>query len=164
MLHYAEAWRVERVAFALHDREHTARREQAWDAAAAQVVRWFAEHPGGTAVVRDDRRPVRLLDLHLPRRDGPEPWSGTWTSGSSPGITAMQDLAARTGTPLVEGREALALFPMTAGADRFRETLERGDALVAYKFGRMLPETLAVLRGDRPPRRRGVRRPARAAR
>ena len=35
----------------------------------------------------------------------------------------MQDLAARSGTPLVEGREALALFPMTAGADRFREAL-----------------------------------------
>jgi precorrin-2/cobalt-factor-2 C20-methyltransferase len=35
---------------------------------------------------------------------------------------------------------------MTAGADRFREALERGDAVAAYKFGRMLPETLAVLR------------------
>src|SRR6201999_2936664 len=46
VLHYAEAWRVERVVFALHDREHTTRREQAWDAAAAQVTRWFAEHPG----------------------------------------------------------------------------------------------------------------------
>ena len=58
----------------------------------------------------------------------------------------MQDLAARSGTPLVEGREVLSLFPMTAGADRFREALDRGDAVVAYKFGRMLPETLAVLR------------------
>ena len=57
VLFYAEAWRVERVVFALtrlapggereHDRDA---REQAWDAAAAQVARWFAEHPGGTAV------------------------------------------------------------------------------------------------------------------
>lgn len=146
VLHYAEAWRVERVVFALHDREHTARREQTWDAAAAQVARWFAEHPGGTAVFATIGDPcvystftylaatVRgQVDDHLDVR-------------LVPGITAMQHLAARTGTPLVEGREALALFPMTAGADRFRETLERGDALVAYKFGRMLPETLAVLR------------------
>jgi precorrin-2/cobalt-factor-2 C20-methyltransferase len=58
----------------------------------------------------------------------------------------MQDLAARSGTPLVEGREPLALFPMTAGPERFREALERGDAVAAYKFGRMLPETLAALR------------------
>jgi precorrin-2/cobalt-factor-2 C20-methyltransferase len=63
-----------------------------------------------------------------------------------PGITAMQELAARTGTPLVEGRERLALFPMTAGTDRFAEALERGDAVVAYKFGRRLPEALAALR------------------
>ena len=46
----------------------------------------------------------------------------------------------------MEGREALALFPMTAGADRFREALDRGDAVVAYKFGRMLPQALDVLR------------------
>lgn len=62
-----------------------------------------------------------------------------------PGVTAMQDLAARSGTPLVEGRESLALLPMTAGADRFREALETFDSVVAYKFGRMLPQTLAVL-------------------
>ncbi|MBA3906552.1 MAG: precorrin-2 C(20)-methyltransferase [Pseudonocardiales bacterium] len=145
VLHYAEAWRVERVVFALHDREHTAHRERAWDAAAAQVARWFAEHPDSTAVyatIGDPcvystftylaatvRAQVDDLDVRL-----------------VPGITAMQHLAARTGTSLVEGREALSLFPMTAGAGRFRETLERGDALVAYKFGRMLPETLAVLR------------------
>jgi precorrin-2/cobalt-factor-2 C20-methyltransferase len=145
VLYYAEAWRVERVVFALHDREHSARRERTWDAAAAQVARWFAGHPGGMAVfatIGDPcvystftylaatiRAQVEGLDVRL-----------------VPGITAMQYLAARTGTPLVEGREALALFPMTAGVDRFRETLDRGDALVAYKFGRMLPETLAVLR------------------
>src|SRR5439155_1631678 len=32
-----------------------------------------------------------------------------------PGITAMQDLAARSGTVLVEGTETLALLPFTAG-------------------------------------------------
>lgn len=145
VLHYAEAWRVERVVFALHDREHTERRERAWDAAARQVADWFAAHPGGTAAFATIGDPcvystftylaasVRVvleeLDVEL-----------------VPGVTAMQDLAARSGTPLVEGRESLALFPMTAGADRFREALERFDSVVAYKFGRMLPETLAVLR------------------
>jgi precorrin-2/cobalt-factor-2 C20-methyltransferase len=144
VLFYAEAWRVERVVFALHDREHTQARERAWDAAAAQVGRWFAAHPGGTAafatigdpcvystftyLAASVREVVGELDVQL-----------------IPGITAMQDLAARSGTPLVEGRESLALFPMTAGADRFREACEHFDSIVAYKFGRMLPETLAVL-------------------
>lgn len=145
VLRYAEAWRVERVVFALHDREHTARREEAWDAAAAQVAAWCAAHPGATAVYATLGDPcvystfsylaatVRALVPDLDVR-------------LVPGITAMQDLAARSGTPLVEGREALALFPMTAGPQRFRDALGRGDAVVAYKFGRMLPETLAALR------------------
>jgi len=40
-----------------------------------------------------------------------------------PGITAMQALAASSGTVLVEGRETLALLPLTAGVPRFREAL-----------------------------------------
>lgn len=155
VLHYAEAWRVERVVFALtrlkYGREHPNEmtdREQAWDAAAAQVARWFAERTrrnGATAVFATIGDPcVYSTFTYLAatvRR-----LLGELDVAFVPGITAMQDLAARTGTPLVEGREALALFPMTAGPERFRESLERGDAVVAYKFGRMLPATLAVLR------------------
>lgn len=150
VLFYAEAWRVERVVFALHDREHTARREQAWDAAAAQVAAWFEAHRatygrGGTAAFATIGDPCvysTFTYLAATVRD----LVGELDVQLIPGITAMQDLAARSGTPLVEGRETLSLFPMTAGADRFREALDRGDAVVAYKFGRMLPETLAVLR------------------
>ncbi|HVL82836.1 MAG TPA: precorrin-2 C(20)-methyltransferase [Pseudonocardia sp.] len=145
VLHYAEAWRVQRVEFALHDREHTRRRERAWDAAAAQVARWFAEHPDGTAAFATIGDPCVYSTFTYLAASVREVL-GELDVALVPGITAMQDLAARTGTPLVEGREALSLFPMTAGADRFREALARGDAVVAYKFGRMLPETLAVLR------------------
>jgi precorrin-2/cobalt-factor-2 C20-methyltransferase len=54
-----------------------------------------------------------------------------------PGITAMQDLAARTGTVLAEGRERLALVP---GA----EVPEGFDTVVLYKAGRDLPAVLAA--------------------
>jgi precorrin-2/cobalt-factor-2 C20-methyltransferase len=145
VLFYAEAWRVQRVVFALHDREHSARREQAWDDAAAQVARWFAEHPGGRAAFATIGDPCVYSTFTYLAATVRE-LVGELDVELIPGITAMQDLAARSGTPLVEGREALALFPMTAGPERFRESLERGDAVVAYKFGRMLPETLAVLR------------------
>ena len=42
------------------------------------------------------------------------------TVATVPGITAMQDLAARSGTVLCEGRETLALLPLTAGLVPFR--------------------------------------------
>jgi precorrin-2/cobalt-factor-2 C20-methyltransferase len=145
VLYYAEAWRVERVVFALHDREHTERRERAWDAAAAQVAAWFAARPGSTAVFATIGDPC-IYSTFSYLAASVRAVLGELEIQLVPGVTAMQDLAARSGTPLVEGREPLALFPMTAGADRFRDALERGDAVAAYKFGRMLPETLAVLR------------------
>jgi precorrin-2/cobalt-factor-2 C20-methyltransferase len=145
VLHYAEAWRIERVEFALHDREHTAARERAWDAAAAQVGAWFAAHPDGTAVFATIGDPC-VYSTFTYLAASVRGLIGDLEIRLVPGVTAMQDLAARTGTPLVEGRESLALFPMTAGPERFRAALESFDAVVAYKFGRMLPDTLRVLR------------------
>jgi len=145
VLFYAEAWRIERVEFALHDREHTAARERAWDAAASQVAAWFAAHPGGTAVFATIGDPC-VYSTFSYLAASVCGLVGELKVQLVPGITAMQDLAARTGTPLVEGRESLALFPMTAGPQRFRAALESFDAVVAYKFGRLLPETLQVLR------------------
>jgi precorrin-2/cobalt-factor-2 C20-methyltransferase len=142
-LHYAEAWRVERVVFAPHDTPGDRRR--AWAAAAAQLAGWFAGHPHGVAAFATLGDPCVYSTFdHLAEavRDLVPGLEVRYV----PGITAMQDLAARTGTPLVRGGEALALFPMTAGADRLREACLRGDAVVAHKFGRMLPEALAVLR------------------
>jgi len=52
-----------------------------------------------------------------------------------PGITAMQDLAARTGTVLAEGRERLALVPEADVPEGF-------DTVVLYKAGRALPALL----------------------
>jgi len=152
VLHYAEAWRIERVEFALtlneHDREHAydiTARERAWDAAAAQVGAWFASHPGGTAVFATIGDPC-VYSTFSYLAASVRGLVGDLEVRLVPGITAMQDLAARTGTPLVEGRESLALFPMTAGPQRFRAALEGFDAVVAYKFGRMLPEALRMLR------------------
>lgn len=152
VLFYAEAWRIERVAFALTrldaggSREHEkGDRERAWDAAAAQVARWINDHPGSTAVFATIGDPC-VYSTFSYLAAGVRDLVGELEIQYVPGITAMQDLAARSRTPLVEGREALALFPMTAGADRFREALDRGDAVVAYKFGRMLPQAIDVLR------------------
>ncbi len=63
-----------------------------------------------------------------------------------PGVTAMQDLAARSGTVLVEGGERLALLPLAAGSRPLAEALAGFDTVVCYKGGRHLPEILETLR------------------
>jgi precorrin-2/cobalt-factor-2 C20-methyltransferase len=61
-----------------------------------------------------------------------------------PGITAMQDLAARSGTVLLVGDERLALLPFTAGEEALRGALEGFETVVCYKGGRRLGEVLQV--------------------
>lgn len=63
-----------------------------------------------------------------------------------PGITAMQDLAARSGTALCEGREPLTLLPITAGTDTFAAAVAGPGTVVAYKGWRWMREILDVLR------------------
>jgi precorrin-2/cobalt-factor-2 C20-methyltransferase len=63
-----------------------------------------------------------------------------------PGITAMQDLAARTGAMLAEGTEGIALVPWTAGEARVRSALDSFETVVVYKGGRQLPRLLEVVR------------------
>jgi precorrin-2/cobalt-factor-2 C20-methyltransferase len=62
-----------------------------------------------------------------------------------PGITAMQDLAARAGIPLVAGSERLALLPLVAGTDGLARALAEHDTVVCYKGGARLPEVLDVV-------------------
>jgi precorrin-2/cobalt-factor-2 C20-methyltransferase len=69
-----------------------------------------------------------------------------------PGITAMQDLAARSGTVLAEGEERLALVPYTAGDASLRGALADFDTVIVYKGGRHLPDVLdAVQAAGREP-------------
>jgi len=65
-----------------------------------------------------------------------------------PGIMAFQDLAARTGTVLVDGTEHLVLVPAHAAADgpALADAAARPDAaLVIYKGGSQLDELAASL-------------------
>ena len=58
-----------------------------------------------------------------------------------PGIMAFQDLAARSGTVVVDGDEELAVVPALDGPDGLDAALGRpASAVVVYKGGRRLPE------------------------
>jgi precorrin-2/cobalt-factor-2 C20-methyltransferase len=59
-----------------------------------------------------------------------------------PGITAMQDLASRSGTVLALGNESLALLPFTAGKPVLLSALEGFETVVCYKGGARLGEVL----------------------
>ena len=61
-----------------------------------------------------------------------------------PGITAMQDLASRSGTVLLEGTERLSLLPFNAGEAALRDALAGSDTVVCYKGGGRLSRVLSV--------------------
>ncbi|MGA5703618.1 precorrin-2 C(20)-methyltransferase [Peterkaempfera bronchialis] len=146
VLHHTGAEKVVRVVFALNEREDRARREAAWDAAGERVVALLREagEDGIVAFATIGDPNVYSTFTYLAqtvRRVMP----GTVVE-TVPGITAMQDLAARSGTVLAEGVEPLTLVPVTAGSAVLRQALEGPGTVVAYKFGRIAAEVAAALR------------------
>jgi precorrin-2 C(20)-methyltransferase len=135
---------AERVVFALNDRGGvTERRANAWDAAARRVLRAFEDGAGTVAFATIGDPNVYSTFTYLAqavRGHAPDVRVET-----VPGITAMQDLAARSGTVLAEGTESLRLLPLTSGTDGLRAALETGDTVVVYKFGRVAAEVLAAV-------------------
>lgn len=157
--------RVERVVFALDGATNRARREDAWDAAADAVMAAFGAGASVVAFATIGDPNVYSTFTYLAAtvagrfaslagRPGGELPAGAAAAGpftgltvsTVPGITAMQDLAARSGTVLCEGTETLALLPLTAGLERFTDALASFDTVVGYKSGRHLPEVLRAVR------------------
>ncbi len=131
---HAGAASIRRVAFTLSDRGGvTPGRAAAWDAAARCVAAAFA---GGA-------RTVAFATIGDPAVYSTFSYLAQTVTGlmadvvieTVPGITALQDLAARSGTTLTEGTESLALLPLTAGADALADALARHDTVVGYKLG-----------------------------
>lgn len=135
---------LHRLVFALDDRGgRTERRAHAWDAAAAEVLR-LLRSTGGTIAFATLGDPnvystfSYLAQSVLPQLPG-------LVVQTVPGITAMQDLAARSGVPLCEGTESLALLPLTADLTLLQDALARFDTVVGYKGGSRLPEVLQAV-------------------
>jgi precorrin-2/cobalt-factor-2 C20-methyltransferase len=132
--------RIERLGFAMRDE---ARRADSWDragAAIAEVVR-----DGGTAAFATIGDPNLYSTFVYVARSVRALVPGVEVE-TVPGITALQDLAARSGTVLAEGDERLALVPWPAGEERLREALDGFDCVVVYKGGRHLPRVLDTIR------------------
>jgi precorrin-2/cobalt-factor-2 C20-methyltransferase len=144
--------RIVRAPFALTDRSGLSeRRTSAWEAAASVVLEAFDEGAATIAFATIGDPNIYSTFSYLAAtvlESRPEVEIRT-----VPGITAMQALAAATGTVLCEGNEPLLLFPALGGAGAIDEVLNHrtltGATVVAYKGGRHWPdlrETLAVHR------------------
>jgi precorrin-2/cobalt-factor-2 C20-methyltransferase len=138
--------RIRRVVFALNERSDRARREAAWDDAATAVTQAYAAGATSVAFATIGDPNVYSTFSYLAqtvRARVPDVLVET-----VPGITAMQALAATSGTVLCEGTESLTLLPLTAGIDAFAAALASADTVVAYKSGRHLPAVRALLARD----------------
>ncbi|MFI8532462.1 precorrin-2 C(20)-methyltransferase [Streptomyces aquilus] len=143
VLHYVGQEKVVRVVFALNERTDRGRREAAWDAAGERVARLLGEH--GTVAFATIGDPNVYSTFTYLAQTIAELVPGTVVE-TVPGITAMQDLAARSGAVLTEGTEPLTLVPVTAGAQALKDALAGPGTVVAYKFGRQAQEVAEALR------------------
>ncbi|MGJ5896505.1 precorrin-2 C(20)-methyltransferase [Streptomyces sp. V2] len=143
VLHYVPEDKVVRVVFALNERSDRGRREAAWDAAGERVAGLLREY-GAVAFATIGDPNVYSTFTYLAQTVA-ELVPGTVVE-TVPGITAMQDLAARSGAVLTEGTEPLTLVPVTAGAAVLKEALAGDGTVVAYKFGRQAGEVVEALR------------------
>ncbi|MDI5966624.1 precorrin-2 C(20)-methyltransferase [Streptomyces sp. SL13] len=137
-----------RAPFALTERHGvTGRRSNAWDRAAALVTDAFA---GGARRIAfatiGDPNVYSTFGYLAETVRGTRP---DVTVTTVPGITAMQELAAASGTVLCEGREPLILLPANADTALLETVLGDGPlagaSVVAYKGGRRWPALRAAL-------------------
>jgi precorrin-2/cobalt-factor-2 C20-methyltransferase len=141
VLHYVGPEKVVRVVFALNERSDHSRREAAWDAAGLRVRELLQQY--GTVAFATIGDPNVYSTFTYLAQTVAAPGLVVETV---PGITAMQDLAARSGAVLTEGTEPLTLVPVTAGAAVLKQALEGPGTVVAYKFGRLAGEVATALR------------------
>jgi precorrin-2/cobalt-factor-2 C20-methyltransferase len=137
---HLDAGRIERLTFAMRD---DSARAGNWDRAGAAIAAVVGT--GGTTAFATIGDPSLYSTFTYVARTVHDLVPGLAVR-TVPGITAMQDLAARSGTVLAEGSEPLTLFPYTAGDGRLRGALDSGDTVVVYKGGRHLPEVLDAVR------------------
>ncbi|MEL4359026.1 MULTISPECIES: precorrin-2 C(20)-methyltransferase [unclassified Luteococcus] len=136
--------RIIRIPFSMADRRGvTPRREESWQASATAALELFREGAHSVVFATIGDPSVYSTFSYL---------AGTVTAQRPdvvtevvPGITAMQALAAASGTPLCEGTEILALVPATRDLTGLDPVLQAADSVCLYKGGRQLPAVRAAL-------------------
>jgi precorrin-2/cobalt-factor-2 C20-methyltransferase len=135
-----------RLVFALDDTGGaTAERAAAWDRAGRAVLDAFRSGADRIAFATLGDPNVYSTFSYLAETVATVGSCGVVSVETVPGITAMQDLAARSGTVLAQGREPLCLVPATADAAVMSEALAGTGTVVVYKGGRWLGAVLKAV-------------------
>ena len=136
---HLEPGRITRLLFALSDDDAT--RAENWTNAARAVAEPLEKsHTCAFATIGDPNLYSTFTYLVRAVKD----IVANVKVNTVPGITAMQDLASRSGTVLALGEERLALFPFTAGRTALYSALDSFETVVCYKGGGRLREVLEV--------------------
>lgn len=136
---HLEPGRITRLLFALSD--DAAARAENWTNAARAVAEPLEKgHTCAFATIGDPNLYSTFTYLVRAVKD----IVANAKVNTVPGITAMQDLASRSGKVLALGEERLALFPFTAGRTALRSALDSFETVVCYKGGGRLGEVLEV--------------------
>jgi precorrin-2/cobalt-factor-2 C20-methyltransferase len=136
---HVDAAKIERLGFSMRD---ASLRHENWDRAGAAIAAVVRD--GGTAAFCTLGDPNVYSTFTYMWHTVLDLVPGVVVE-TIPGITAMQDLAARSGAILTEGNESLTLLPLTAGEEVLRAALRGSDTVVAYKGGRHMPRVREIL-------------------
>jgi precorrin-4/cobalt-precorrin-4 C11-methyltransferase len=131
---YVAPDQVRRLEFALNDTGGvTPRRAAAWHAAATAVAQEFTR--GAATVAFGTLGDPNLYSTFSYLAQTVRDLVPGVTVETVAGITAMQDLASRSGLSLAEGTEPVTLIPLNGPPAALDQALAQGGTVVGYKVG-----------------------------
>ena len=119
-----------------------ARHNPAWETAFALIGERL-ERGLDVAFVTEGDPSLYSSFIYL-QRAAPRLWPGVHVE-VVPGVSSLTAVPARTGTPLADGQERVAVIPANYGVDDLARVLVDFDTTVIMKIGREMPNVVAAL-------------------
>jgi precorrin-2/cobalt-factor-2 C20-methyltransferase len=132
----------ERLFLTFPMKKDPARLRAAWDVAFDKIGQRLA---GGLSVafVTEGDPSLYSSFIYL-QREAPARWPGIRIQ-VVPGVSSLAAVPARTGIPLADGQERIAIIPANYGVDDLARILGDFDTTVIMKIGHEMPNVIAAL-------------------
>jgi precorrin-2/cobalt-factor-2 C20-methyltransferase len=114
----------------------------AWDLAFAKIGERLACGLSVAFVTEGD--PSLYSSFIYLLREAPARWPGIRIE-IVPGVSSIAAVPARTGIPLADGQERIAIIPANYGVDDLARVMEAFDTTVIMKIGHEMPNVVAAL-------------------
>lgn len=114
----------------------------AWDVAFAKIGDRLARGASVAFVTEGD--PSLYSSFIYLLREAPARWPGIPVE-IVPGVSSIAAVPARTGVPLADGQERVAIIPANYGVDDLTAVLRAFDTTVIMKIGHEMPNVIAAL-------------------